>query len=87
MSKGLEALEDLRNHLKDDVGHINVFDKLNLNLIEKELKAIDILKEKNIDIYWLKTSPNLSRYNLAVGTRQKLKKSEYEMLKEVFCND
>ena len=45
MSKGLEALEDLRNHLKDDIGHINIFDKLNLNLIEKELKALEIIRE------------------------------------------
>lgn len=54
-----------------------------LELVEKSLKALEIIKEKNIDVYWLKTSPNLSRYNLAVGTNQALKKEEYDLLKEV----
>lgn len=57
------------------------------NLLMKDhsnvLKALGIIKEKNINIYWLKTSANLSRYNLAVGNSQKLKKQDYELLKEV----
>lgn len=51
--------------------------------IAKRLIALEIINEYNIDVYWLKISPNLSRYNLAVGTNQALKKDQYKLLKEV----
>ena len=57
--------------------------KQDYETIEKELKALKIINEHEINVYWLKTSPNLSRYNLAVGTNQALKKDEYDLLKEV----
>ena len=55
--------------------------------IFNRLKALEIIKEKRVDTYWLRTAENLSRYNLGVGTNQALKKKEYDLLKEVICDD
>lgn len=38
MNEGLEALERVRNNLKDSDNYINLFDMLDLSIIEKELK-------------------------------------------------
>lgn len=48
MSKGLEALNDLVNHI-NEVAWQEVFEPLvnkNKNIIEKELKALEIIKNK-----------------------------------------
>lgn len=59
-----------------------------INLIETTLKKIDkainLIKEKNVDVYWLRKSPSLPRYNIAVGFEQRLLKKEYNLLKEIF---
>ena len=49
----------------------------------KELKALEVIKEKRVDIGWLIRSENCSKYNLGVGSSQALKKQEYNLLKEV----
>ena len=81
MSKCLEALCYL-----DDIAHGRKmkYDPHELKLlIEKELKALEIIKEKRVDIGWLIRSENCSKYNLGVGSSQALKKEEYNLLKEV----
>ena len=76
MSKGLEALEK--------VGETFGIKKMSVYKdIEKELKALEIIKEKRVDIGWLIRSKNCSKYNLGVGSSQSLKKEEYNLLKEV----
>jgi len=86
MSKGLEALENIKREAGTPYFSI-LYDidmwREDFATIEKELKALEIIKEKNVNVSWLKTSPNLSRYNLAVGTNQALKRNEYDLLKEV----
>ena len=81
MSKVLEALCYL-----DDIAHGRKMDydahELKL-IIEKELKALEIIKTKYVDIGWLIRSQNYSKYNLGVGSSQALKKEEYDLLKEV----
>lgn len=54
-------------------------------IIEKALKALEIIKEKKVDIWWLITSEDYSLYNLGIGKshNQRLKKKEYDFLKEV----
>lgn len=52
--------------------------------MNKYKKALEIIKEKRIDIGWLITSLNCSRYNLGVGKSQALKKKEYDFLKNIF---
>ena len=83
---GLEALGDLRNCLQAYFTMENVpsIDD-NLKIIEKSLKAIEIIKEKGVNIGWLIISKNCSQYNLGVGKSQSLKKKEYNFLKEVLC--
>lgn len=53
------------------------------DVVDKKLEALEIINDKNVNIYWLKTSPNVSRYNLAVGANQALNRREYKLLKEV----
>ena len=70
---GLEALDNIDDSYYDDEKEI----------IRKELKALEIIKEKRVDIGWLIRSENCSKYNLGVGESQALKKQEYDLLKEV----
>lgn len=67
--KKLETLENERNEL------------IKSN-IEKTL-CLQLIKDKNVDTLWLLKSENCSKYNLGVGTEQRLKKTQYDMLKEI----
>ena len=78
---GLYATRDERKRLQ--FVHIKEIRPEDLNVIEKELKALEIIKEKRVDIGWLIRSKNCSKYNLGVGESQALKKEEYDLLKEV----
>ena len=51
--------------------------------IIKKLMALEIIKEKLVDIGWLIRSENCSKYNLGVGNSQVLKRTEYDLVKEV----
>lgn len=82
MSKGLEALCYL-----DDIAHGR---KMSLDphelklIVEKELKALEIIKVKGIDIDILKYHKDLEHYNFAIrGRFEHLTKEEYDLLKEV----
>ena len=51
---------------------------------EKKLKALEIIKEKNVDVYHIKATYKVSEYNFwKSSTSKRLKKEEYELLKEV----
>lgn len=95
MSKELEALEAL----KMQVGNIHYFDfskgypnQTTIELkdselfttIEKPLKALEIIKEKQVDIHWLKGCKSLEEYNDCVNPwEEPLTQEEYDLLKEV----
>ena len=84
MSKGLDALQ----HLYVKLSAKSSIDDINENLqeyeiVRKNLTALEIIKEKRVDIGWLSVSLNCSRYNLGVGKSQALKKKEYDLLKEI----
>ena len=81
MSKGLKALKDLVDTMS--FAFIETNSMKYVKIIEKELKALEIIKEKRVDIGWLIRSENCSKYNLGVGESQALKKQEYNLLKEV----
>ena len=52
--------------------------------IEKELKALEIIKEKNVSIYWVKNSCCVDEYNYEnYNQRPTLEKWEFDLLKEV----
>ena len=81
----------LKRYNLEDVEELDAFFNEHLNNdIDKcskcrEIKALEIIKEKRVDIGWLIRSQNYSKYNLGVGSSQALKKNEYDLLKEVLC--
>ena len=81
MSKSLEALIDLSQQHKISLTEEHRIECY--KVIEKELKSLEIIKEKLVDIGWLIRSENYSKYNLGVGSSQALKRNEYNLLKEV----
>lgn len=50
---------------------------------EKKLKALEIIVNKVVDIQWLMKCENASTYNRGVGSMQRLKRTEFKLLKEV----
>ena len=68
----LEALEKLRQNNKDNT---HLFDDELLDIIEKPLKALEIIKEKVPLIY------------LLAGFIGKYNPEEIEIIKEVYIND
>lgn len=86
MSKGLEALEY--------IGHFTCFRngcyKDKLNAIENELKALDIIRKKNVNIKGIKLGVSAGVYNVLYAgkdewhlTQEEYELLEYELLKEV----
>ena len=56
MNKDLEALKEIENHLSelhkkiDKDTFIHLYEMLPFYVIEKSLKALEIIKERNIDV-------------------------------------
>lgn len=90
MNKGLEALKRIKSRYNDRVC-IDILE--DFDLVEKELKdgeknkkALEIIKEKVLDIQTLIRTNNAVEYNSYVvkGYGEKdLTQEEYELLKEV----
>ena len=85
MSKGLEALRRICLQLvaHDETQH-KEFDEY-VNAIEKELKALEIIKNKNVDIRGIKGTKNVHEYNVKFPTtlNEFLEEQEYDLLKKV----
>ena len=79
--KGLEALEELKNHISDSDGYLDLYKTMYVKIIKKELKAIEIIK----DICKLKVYKNklgqcfLEGINILFAISQET----YDLLKEV----
>jgi mannose/fructose/N-acetylgalactosamine-specific phosphotransferase system component IIB len=86
--KGLEAfLEltklDLGKPLQN-AGNEEIYKKM--SLVKKELKAFDIIKEKGIDVGFLKTCKDVKEYNYYCfdeETDKTLTTEEFNLLKEI----
>lgn len=83
MSKGLEALKELReywlNHLP-----LSVKDGLRIvKVLEKEVKTLDIIKEKRVNIDYLRNCKSLEDYNNILIKDWQLTQEEYDLLKGV----
>ena len=89
MSKELEALNRICEHLDldDEYFYLKNGEKADYKVIEKSLKALEIIKEKRVDVRFLFQCKSLRDYNFIYkGTNQSklcLTKEEYELLKEV----
>ena len=77
MRKGLEALEKLTNY-----GYSKMSEKIKYKeIIEKELKALEIIKKHGAYLGALKMYKTVEEYNEAVGDN--MTQEEYELLKKV----
>ena len=91
MIKGLEALTELRNIRQETYYALDIKldDKIDedLDTIEKELKALEIISNKVVDIFAIKKSKNIAGYlmikNFLCGV---LTQEEYDLLNEVLFN-
>ena len=96
MSKGLEALEELRDEWDFDNSLPKGFVDKRVDIIEKELKALEIIKSKQVDIRSLDniiclcaTDENaIKEYNRCCGEDEEgndisLTQEEYVLLKEM----
>ena len=92
MSKGLEAFERIQcNYVHVFKARENGKTQLvhDLNTIKKEIKALEIIKEKQVDIvgvliYAFKEKKGCEFYNSYTSKEEhKLTQEEYDLLKEV----
>ena len=85
MSKGLKALEVFKD-LNRDYETWECYTE-EIDIIEKELKALEIIKENRVDVYALVIAYDLNDYNEMVRNVYKITQEEYEFLKEVLGDD
>ena len=84
----MNKIEEALNNLYVNISLINnetIRDKSfeDLEVIRKELKALEIIKTKNVDIIELKMSLSVKQYNNAISFKISYKK-EYELIQEEF---
>ena len=56
---------------------------IDLNIIEKELKALEIIRNKEVNVAWFTYVDNLEDYNKGKFIGSYLTQEEYGLLKEV----
>ena len=94
MSKELEALKFIKNveiEIGNDLTTATKVFEINheydeaFEIIEKELKAFEIIKEKKVDVYRLMQCHFVAEYNMTYVRKRKyeLRKYEYDLLNEV----
>ena len=82
MSKELKALAQLKQNYKDET---HLFDDELLAIIEPALKALEIIKEKNVNVGDFKRCKSSEDYNAycCYSEKEQLTEEEYDLLKEV----
>ena len=90
MSKGIKALKILHEEILIEDTQQDLYN-LCINDIKKELQALEIIKNKNVYIPYLKATFCVQDYNANIQQEQDmfndfnlLTKQEYDLLKEVF---
>lgn len=77
--KGLESLERIENEYSIDEA---VFYKKDFKQVRKELKALEIIKEKKVNILLLELAENVDEYNERIVPNGQLTEEEFNILKE-----
>lgn len=81
---GLEALKELKpwkeTNNENGVVWLPLFV---VEDIEKSLKALEIIKNKTVDIWLIQNKKTLKEYNSMVDYSRKLTEEEFNILKEV----
>ena len=91
MSKGLEALKTVKKLASAYAG--DKYAETLTEEIEKELKALEIVDKKRVNVHKFKwcvfKKYYVNYYNLHFCDEddQFLNKQEFDLLKEMFCND
>lgn len=82
--KPLEALERLCFHLdyKDNYIFNGEYDEDN-EIIEKSLKALEIIKDKRVNVWLLLCCDTIIKYNTGLCSGIYLIQTEFDLLKEV----
>ena len=79
MSKGLEALEDIKDGLENN----HVIRPSWVETVEKELEALAIIKKKDVWISWItELDDNCESYNFYRNFENHLTQEEYDKIKE-----
>ena len=91
MSKGLEALKQM-SYYHLEMGNC-IRDLPNYAIIEKSLKALEVIKETRVDINFIKLSKNYDDYcgmevvkmlnHIETAEQKGITQEEYDLLKEV----
>ena len=96
--KGLETLEKIHDHWNCCNPNSNGCDEEDFKVVEKELKVLEIIKDKNVAITMIKQTNTLFEYTLFTNefnqikrvdedkyklSPQQLTPEEYDLLKEV----
>lgn len=82
MNKGLEALKRMYFHSLDLDLSITSDD---YDIIEKALKALEIIKEKSVNVFYLKNTNSAEEYNIGLDLAKawRLTQGEFDLLKKV----
>ena len=86
MSKGLEALKELEDYYieKSDIITVYVGDTEQCEIIEKELKALEIIRKKKVNCLYIAVCKSVNEYNNIIPCENdELTQEEYDLLKEV----
>lgn len=85
MSKELEALKELTMWATNPYRSLDegsAEQKELVDCVEKALKALEIIKEKEVNVFIFLHSGDLETYNDMVEDNRKLTEQEYDLLKE-----
>ena len=84
MNKGLEALNRIGNMpTQNNIGLVMINTLRDYTIIEKELKVLEIIKKKEVNLAWLTYVDNVGSYNKGSFIGSYLTQEEYGLLKEV----
>ena len=86
MSKELEALKRIgKFHIEktsSDKG-FEIADTIDFDIIEKSLKALEIIKKKRVNLFLFSFCIKKEEYNSEVSKERRLTQTEYDILKEI----
>lgn len=92
MSEGLKALSAIKSlftqvEVDEEEGvilHVWQEHEKATNAIEKELKALELLKNKRVNLEYLKCCETYEQYCFICGYGREITQQEFDSLKEVF---
>ena len=87
IKRGFDNLEDFIKQLDE---YVEISEKEHKELMilksqscQNKLKALEIVKEKNVSICWLKDCKDRAEYNDLADKQEQLAQEEFDLLKEV----